>query len=193
MNELINKMKLKILELSNPNSNYTVEDFGKEFGDSHYLVNETDAFKIKLKFVNKSNNPTPEYATIGSSGFDLRADLREPMVLKSGQRALVPTGLFFEIPLGFEIQVRPRSGLAIKNGITVLNTPGTVDSDYRGEVKVILVNLGNEDFIINNGDRIAQAVLTSVTNSQIVSLTEVKEISDKTGRDSGGFGSTGIK
>lgn len=132
----------------------------------------------------------PSYETAGAAGMDLRAAVSpdEPMVLKPGARALVPTGFIFEVPFGYEAQIRPRSGLAIKNGITCLNSPGTVDSDYRGEVKVILANLGDTDFIIERGMRIAQMVIAPVTQ---VTITEAKEFSE-TARGTGGFGSTGV-
>ncbi|MCR5612382.1 dUTP diphosphatase [Treponema sp.] len=129
----------------------------------------------------------PQYKTKGAAGADICAHLSESITLKPMERFAVPTGLFFEIPEGFEIQVRPRSGLAIKNGITCLNTPGTIDSDYRGEVKVILVNLGTEDFVINNGDRIAQIVVSPVTLGNFVITDKL----DETERGTGGFGSTG--
>jgi dUTP pyrophosphatase len=142
--------------------------------------------------VNKSDNPNPEYATNGSSGFDLRANLLDgPMIIPSGEVRLVPTGLYFDIPENFEIQVRPRSGLAAKNAVTVLNTPGTVDSDYTGEVKVILINHGKTDFTVYHGDRIAQAILASVLSKNFVNLTQVTNITKDTERGSGGFGSTG--
>lgn len=140
-----------------------------------------------IKIINQSNNPLPEYATLGSSGMDIRANLDEPMVLQPSARALVPTGLFVEIPLGYEIQIRPRSGLAIKQGITCLNTPGTIDADYRGEIKVILINLSSEPQTILPGDRIAQIVLQKVEQIQWVPATELAS-SD---RGAGGFGSTG--
>ncbi len=132
----------------------------------------------------------PSYETAGAAGMDLRAAVSgdEPMTLKPGARALVPTGFIFEVPVGYEAQIRPRSGLAIKNGITCLNTPGTVDSDYRGEVKVILANLGDADFVIERGMRIAQMVIAPVTQ---VSVMEVDEFS-QTARGAGGFGSTGV-
>lgn len=142
---------------------------------------------IQIKIINQSNNALPEYATLGSSGMDIRASLVEPMVLEPSARALVPTGLFVEIPLGYEIQIRPRSGLAIKQGITCLNTPGTIDADYRGEVKVILINLSLEPQTIHPGDRIAQMVLQKVEQIQWVPTTELTS-SD---RGAGGFGSTG--
>lgn len=142
---------------------------------------------IAVKIINQSNNPLPEYATLGSSGMDIRAFMEEPMILEPSARALVPTGLFVEIPLGFEIQIRPRSGLAIKQGITCLNTPGTIDADYRGEIKVILINLSSEPQTLMPGDRIAQMVLQKVEQIQWVPATELAA-SD---RGNGGFGSTG--
>lgn len=140
-----------------------------------------------IKVINKSNNSLPEYSTEHSAGMDLKANLDQPLTLKPGERKLVPTGLFFEIPEGFEVQVRPRSGLAIKNGISVLNSPGTIDADYRGEVCVILINLGSDNFVINNGDRVAQMV---VAKYEKCSLTSVDELST-TDRGAGGFGHTG--
>jgi dUTP pyrophosphatase len=192
IDKLYERMQQRILEIADPNSYYTQKDFDEEFKSVNYMIAEKNSnYKIELKFVNKSNNPDPEYATDGSSGFDLRANLDSPMTIKSEDYAMVPTGLYFDIPENFEIQVRPRSGLAAKNGVTVLNTPGTVDSDYTGEVKVILINHGNQDFVINNGDRIAQAVLSSVTAKNVVSFSKIEEISKNTNRASGGFGSTG--
>lgn len=131
----------------------------------------------------------PSYETSGAAGADVRAFLNEPVVIPVGKRAMIPTGLFFAIPEGFEIQVRPRSGLAAKNGVTVLNTPGTIDSDYRGEVKVILINLGDADFTVNNGDRIAQLIVAPVTQGIFVKTDKL----DETERGAGGFGSTGVK
>lgn len=142
---------------------------------------------ISIKIINQSNNPLPDYATLGSSGMDIRASLAEPMVLQPMARDLVPTGLFVEIPLGYEIQIRPRSGLAIKQGITCLNTPGTIDADYRGEIKVILINLSAEPQTIQPGDRIAQMVLQKVEQIQWVPSTEL----GASERGAGGFGSTG--
>ncbi len=144
---------------------------------------------ISIKIVNQSGNPLPEYATLGSSGMDIRANITEPLVLQPLSRDLVPTGLFVEIPLGYEIQIRPRSGLAIKQGITCLNTPGTIDADYRGEIKVILINLSNEPQTIHPADRIAQMVVQRVEQVQWVA---VEELSDSD-RGTGGFGSTGSK
>ena len=141
----------------------------------------------EVKIVNTSNNPLPEYATAGSSGMDVRADLTSQVLLKPLERKLIPTGLFMELPLGFEVQIRPRSGLAIKQGITILNAPGTIDSDYRGEIKIALINLSGEDQIINPGDRIAQMVLQKV---ETINWKEVTVLTE-TIRNEGGFGSTG--
>ena len=138
--------------------------------------------------INQSNNPVPFYSTEHSAGMDLCAYLTEPLVLQPLQRVLAPTGLFIEVPEGYEAQVRPRSGLAIKNGITVLNAPGTIDADYRGEVKVILINLSNEPFTIQNGDRIAQMVIAKYEK---ISWNIVEQLSE-TERGVGGFGSSGI-
>lgn len=142
---------------------------------------------IKVKIINQSPNALPEYATEGSAGMDMRANLSEPVILKPLERQMIPTGLFMELPLGYEAQVRPRSGLAAKQGITVLNSPGTVDSDYRGELKVILINLSNEPQTIHPGDRIAQMVISPVVQ---IGWEEVGEIG-VTARNAGGFGHTG--
>ena len=142
---------------------------------------------VTIKIVNNSSNTLPHYQTIGSSGMDLRANLEEPVKLQPLQRALIPTGLFIELPLGFEAQVRPRSGLAIKHGITCLNSPGTVDSDYRGELKIVLINLSNETFMIQHGERIAQMVIQPVVKAE---WQEV-EVLTETVRSAGGFGHTG--
>lgn len=150
-----------------------------------------EELKPKIKYVNTSTNPDLEYKYLDDSGFDLRADLDKPMTLKSLDRALVPTGLSFELPESYEIQVRPRSGLASKNGITVLNTPGTVDRGYNGEIKVILINLSKESFTINHGDRIAQAVVSPVISGRWCNLIKTNML-DETSRGDGGFGSTGI-
>ena len=144
---------------------------------------------MKLQIVNKSDNAMPAYETVNSAGMDLRAYLPDgELVIKPMQRALVPTGLFMEIPVGYEGQGRPRSGLAIKSGITVLNSPGTIDADYRGEVKVILINLSDVDFVIKSGDRIAQLVIAKHEQPEIV---EVQSLSE-TERGAGGFGHTGV-
>ena len=142
---------------------------------------------MTVKIVNNSSHELPRYETDASAGMDLRANLKKPILLKPLERVLVPTGLFIELPVGFEAQVRPRSGLAIKKGVTVLNTPGTIDADYRGEIMVILVNLSNQDYEVNNGDRIAQMVIAQharITWEKTVSLTETE-------RGTGGFGHTG--
>ena len=144
---------------------------------------------MEIKIVNKSAYPLPEYATALSAGLDLKANITEPVTLKPLERVLVPTGLFIALPEGTEAQVRTRSGLAAKHGITVLNSPGTIDADYRGEIKVILVNLSNEPFVINPGERIAQMVVARFERAQWV---EVQEL-DSTERGEGGFGSTGRK
>ena len=141
------------------------------------------------KIVNKSSNATPAYATAQSAGMDLRANLGSPVILKPMERAMIPTGLFIELPVGYEAQVRPRSGLAAKYGIPVLNTPGTIDADYRGEIKVILVNLSSEPFEIQHGERIAQMV---IAKHETVQWEEVEVLSD-TERGAGGFGSSGVK
>ncbi len=142
---------------------------------------------IKVKVINRSGNPLPGYETAHAAGMDLRADLKEPVVLNPGERKLIPTGLLIEIPEGYEGQVRPRSGLAFKHGITVLNSPGTIDADYRGEVKVILINHSDQPFTIQNGERIAQLVLARHEQIEWVLTEELAE----TQRGSGGFGSTG--
>jgi dUTP pyrophosphatase len=142
---------------------------------------------IEIKIINKSANPLPEYATTGSSGMDIRANLDEPQVLQSLERVLISTGLFIELPEGYEAQIRPRSGLAIKQGITCLNTPGTIDADYRGEIKIILINLSQEEQVISHGDRIAQIVFQKVEKG----IWKVAEQLELTGRNSGGFGHTG--
>jgi dUTP pyrophosphatase len=193
----IESMREKALLLMDSESGYTQEDFNNEFGGvvpNMQIETNNDYGKINLSFVNESNNPDPEYATAGSSGFDLRANLKETIKLEpKGGFAIIPTGLFFEIPQNFEIQVRSRSGLAAKNQVAVLNSPGTIDADYRGEIMVILINHGLNEFHVNHGDRIAQAVLGVVTAKNTVVLNKVNNISNDTERGSGKFGSTGIK
>jgi len=142
---------------------------------------------MQVKIVNKSRNELPAYSTKLSAGMDLRANLDEPVTLKPLQRALVPTGLFIELPVGYEAQVRPRSGLALKKGITVLNTPGTIDADYRGEIGVILINLSQDDFVIENGERICQMVIASHETVE----WDLVEMLEETERGAGGFGHTG--
>ena len=144
---------------------------------------------MKVKIVNKSSVPSPAYATPLSAGMDLRANITEPITLEPLQRVLVPTGLYIALPEGFECQVRPRSGLAVKHGITVLNSPGTVDADYRGELRTLLVNLSDKTFVIEPGERIAQMV---IARHEHVEWEEV-EVLDETERGAGGFGSTGLK
>ncbi|MBS1510536.1 MAG: dUTP diphosphatase [Bacteroidetes bacterium] len=144
---------------------------------------------IPVKIVNTSGNPLPAYATEGSAGMDIRANLEIPVTLQPLERFLVPTGLFVEIPTGYEAQIRPRSGLAIKQGITCLNTPGTIDSDYRGEIKVILVNLGNAAQTIQNGDRIAQMIFAKTEKADLFLVQQLNE----SVRGEGGFGHTGIQ
>ena len=141
---------------------------------------------MKIKIINKSQHPLPKYQTELSAGMDLYANIDESITLKSLARKLIPTGLFLELPEGYEAQVRPRSGLSIKNGISVLNAPGTIDADYRGEIGVILVNLSTEDFSINNGDRIAQMVIAKYETAEWQQVSEI----NKTERGAGGFGST---
>ena len=142
---------------------------------------------MKVNVINRSKHELPEYKTVGSAGIDLRANLTETINLKSLERCLVPTGIFMELPLGYEAQVRPRSGLAAKHGITVANAPGTIDSDYRGEIKVILVNLSKEEFTIKDGERIAQLI---VAKHEVIEWKETTELQDSV-RGAGGFGHTG--
>jgi len=144
---------------------------------------------MKIKIVNKSKHPLPEYATPGSAGMDLRANIDAPITLAPGERKLIPTGIYIALPVGYEAQVRPRSGLALKHGITVCNTPGTVDSDWRGPVGVILINLGQEYFVVNDGERIAQMV---IAKHETVEWDVVEEL-DETERGEGGYGHTGVK
>jgi dUTP pyrophosphatase len=144
---------------------------------------------MKIKIINKSEHALPSYETMFSAGMDLRAFVAEPSTLKPLQRAIVKTGLFIQLPIGYEAQVRPRSGLAAKKGITVLNAPGTIDADYRGEIGVILVNLSNEDFTIENGERIAQLVIAKHERANWESV----DVLEDTERGAGGFGSTGVK
>jgi len=144
---------------------------------------------IKVKVINKSNYPLPEYATSGSAGMDLRANIEQKVILKPLERKLFPTGLFIQLPLGYEAQVRPRSGLALKKGLTVLNAPGTIDADYRGEIGVVLINLSNEECTIEPGERIAQLVIAQYEQADLELTTELSE----TERGNGGYGHTGRK
>ncbi len=143
--------------------------------------------RMNIKIINKSHHPLPEYATSYSAGLDLRANITESIILKPLERTLVPTGLFIELPQGYEAQIRPRSGLALKHGLTVLNSPGTIDADYRGEIRVILINLSNEEFVISDGERICQMVIAS---HEQVNWIQVDTL-DETDRGAGGFGHTG--
>lgn len=190
--QYIQTMKDRIFSIIDPNNEYTFDDFNKEFMEPQ----KVDNYFFELKFENTSTNQNPEYATSGSSGFDLRANLPHGKVYipSGGGVAVIPTGLFFEIPQNFELQIRSRSGLAAKNNVAVLNSPGTVDSDYRGEVKVILINHDKIKFFeVNHGDRIAQAVIASVVGQNVIKLSQVAKISTDTERSSNGFGSTGLQ
>lgn len=144
---------------------------------------------MQIKIINQSSHNLPNYETIASAGMDLRANIKDPITLKPLERAIIKTGLFIELPIGYEAQVRPRSGLAAKKGITVLNAPGTIDADYRGEIGVILVNLSNENFTIENGERVAQMVIAKHERAEWLPVLELSE----TSRGEGGFGSTGVK
>ena len=144
---------------------------------------------MTINIINKSGHALPNYETIASAGMDLRANITESITLKPLERAIIKTGLFMALPIGYEAQVRPRSGLAAKNGITVLNAPGTIDADYRGEIGVILVNLSNDDFVIQNGERIAQMIIAKHERAEWIEVQELTE----TSRGEGGFGSTGVK
>jgi dUTP pyrophosphatase len=146
-------------------------------------------YMIKIKVVNTGHQQLPAYATLQSAGMDLRANLDAPVMLKPMERQLVPTGLHIALPVGFEAQIRPRSGLALKHGITVLNTPGTIDADYRGEVMVLLINFSQEDFVINDGERIAQMIIARHETGEFVEVDEL----DETERGEGGYGHTGVK
>ena len=144
---------------------------------------------MTIKIVNRGHQPLPAYATVQSAGMDLRANIDEPMVLHPMERQLVPTGLYIALPEGYEAQVRPRSGLALKHGITVLNAPGTIDADYRGEVGVLLINLSDKDFTVNDGERIAQMVIARCEQAEFLTVEQL----DETERGAGGYGHTGVK
>lgn len=178
-----------LARVMDPNDDYTQEDFMSECNDQGNIVDTS--YKIDISFVNESDNQDPDWETVGSAGFDLRASENGSIGPKDFK--VVPTGLFFDLPENFEMQIRPRSGLAAKKGITVLNSPGTIDSDYTGEIKVILINHGNETFDVSKGDRIAQAVISTVTAKNIIKLNKVSKIDKDTERGTGGFGSTGVK
>jgi dUTP pyrophosphatase len=163
---------------------------GNSFDSTNFDSTNFDSLNIKTKFSNSSNNPDPNYSNVGDSGFDLRAFISEPITLKPLERKLIPTGLKFELSPNTELQVRPRSGMALKHGISVLNTPGTVDEGYRGEVGIIAVNLSNEDYTIQNGERIAQGVIMNVLGQSVSELVKTNTLSE-TERGEDGFGSTG--
>ena len=193
----LNNIKSLVTESSQPNSEEAMfrqlgidNDTIKKLEESS-LDMARDKIKIQLRYVNNGDAEDLSYKYLDDSGMDLRANLKNSLILKPSERILVPTGIHFELPESMEIQVRPRSGLAIKNGITVLNTPGTVDRGYSGEIKVILINLSKESFRINHGDRIAQAVISPVISGRWSKLIKVDSLNDSD-RGDGGFGSTGI-
>ena len=196
LKETISELNLLTDNNSNTDTKKMLDNLGVDFEDIKNIQTSPLPKKptITINFINESNNQDPDYFHEGDSGFDFRANLSddEIVVIKPMERKLIPTGLYFEVPRGYELQVRPRSGLALKNGITVLNTPGTVDSNYRGEAKIILINLGNEDFTVNSGDRIAQGVISPVLDKMWGELNKVSVL-NKSNREKGGFGSTGIK
>ena len=179
--------------LTDDEKNQMSEIFNSVGMDDWMYDSSDNSMRLKIKIINNSNNPEPKYQKEGDSGFDFMANLLEDeeIVIEPLKRAVVPTGLHFQIPIGFELQVRPRSGLALKNGITVLNTPGTVDSGYRGEVKVVLFNTGEDTFKIKNGDRIAQGVIAPVQTKRTTKIITVNQLDDSD-RGTGGFGSTGV-
>ena len=154
-----------------------------------HIITFANMYTIRVNIVNTSTNPLPSYATTGSAGMDIRAHLQQPVILQPLERSLISTGLYIELPQGYEAQIRPRSGMAIKQGITCLNSPGTVDSDYRGELKIILINLSNVIQTINHGDRIAQMVIAKTEKAELILVQELAESL----RGEGGFGHTGIK
>jgi dUTP pyrophosphatase len=155
---------------------------------AHYLY-KSNANMVKIQVVNRGHQQLPAYATPQSAGMDLRANLSEPITLHPMERRLIPTGLHIALPEGYEAQVRPRSGLALKYGLTVLNTPGTIDADYRGEIGVVLINLSQEDFVVNDGERIAQMVIARCEQGELISV----DVLDETERGEGGYGHTGVK
>lgn len=196
MNYDLKNMRDKFFEALSPSSKYSIEDFNNEYDNVNHTLTPASDYMLSVKFMNKSNNQDPEYQSDGAAGFDFRADLEHPIEIpgknSNNNIVIVPTGLYFELPSNMELQVRPRSGLAAKHGITVLNSPGTVDCDYRGEVKIILINHSPINFTINPGDRIAQGVINSVMTRELLNLKKVNEL-NKTERNEGGFGSTGVK
>lgn len=192
MNYNIDEIREKFFKAMDGNNGYSIKDFDAEFNHTNHTAQPINTSKVGVKVINKSNNPDPEFQTEGSSGFDFRAHLDKPVWLRSGDIKIIPTGLYFGLPQNTEIQVRPRSGLAAKHGITVLNSPGTIDSDYIGEVRIILINHGKSKFQINTGERIAQGVIGAVMGKEFIEFEKVNTL-DNTDRGSGGFGSTGLK
>jgi dUTP pyrophosphatase len=193
-NELERLMNLNINDYLSDEEKSQLSEIFNQAGMEDWAYDPEDmSMRLKVKIINNSTNPDPFYQKIGDSGFDFMASLPEgeTITIPPFKRALIPTGLHFQIPIGFELQVRPRSGLALKNGITVLNTPGTVDSGYRGEVKVILFNTDEAPFVIKNGDRIAQGVIAPVQFTKTTKFIRVNNL-DESDRGSGGFGSTGV-
>lgn len=184
---------LKSLGLLDEETSKQIDNAIEEFESVTEEKDLGKEFKIKIKYINKSDNENPVYAKEGDSGFDLRANLIEPVTLKPMERKLIGTGLYFELPFGYDMEIRSRSGMSLKHGIIVLNTPGTIDLNFRGEIGIILINLGQEDFIINPGDRIAQGLIRVSTTDTIIDLIEVSEISKETDRGVNGFGHSGIK
>ena len=192
--ELERLMSLNVNDFLTDEEKSQMSDIFNQVGMEDWIYEPNDnSMRLKIKIINNSTNPDPVYKKVGDSGFDFMASLPEGEMIVVGplKRALIPTGLHFQIPIGFELQVRPRSGLALKNGITVLNTPGTVDSGYRGEVKVILFNTDEAPFVIKNGDRIAQGVIAPVQFTKTTKFIRVNNL-DESDRGSGGFGSTGV-
>jgi len=189
----INKLdNMNIGEFLSDNEKSQLSDIFNQAGMKDWVLDMSDnSVKLQIKLINKSNNSDPIYQKEGDSGFDFSAFIDDEITLQPMQRMLIPTGLYFQIPNGFELQIRPRSGLAFKNGITVLNSPGTIDAGYRGEIKVLLINFGSEPFTIKSGDRIAQGVIAPVQIRNTTVFTRVNSL-DSSDRGAGGFGSTGV-
>ena len=192
-NDIMKLHSMNPSDFLSPEEKSQLSEIFSQVGMEDWVLDTNDtSVKLKVKYINKSSNDDPKYQKLGDSGFDFRANLSEPKELQPLERFLIPTGLYFQIPNGFELQVRPRSGLALNNGITVLNTPGTVDAGYRGEVKVLLINLSNTPFTIESGDRIAQGVIAPVQYLKTTMLAKANSLDDSD-RGVGGFGSTGKK
>ena len=193
-NNIENLNNINPMDMMNDSERNELNEIFSQSGMKDWTYDYSDnSLKLMVKMINTSSNPDPSYEKSGDSGFDLRAvTTSDGIVLEPLERVLVSTGLYFQIPVGFELQIRPRSGLALKNGITVLNSPGTVDAGYRGEIKVLLINLNNVKFLINNGDRIAQGVIAPVQTNQTTLFKKVNTL-DTSDRNVGGFGSTGVK